>query len=198
MSDNISIPYTDEKANAIEDFDTLAKLMWMKVFVLNAESQNLNIIDSCAGGGKLLSFFPKEYSATGYEENYSKYKYATGLLNDTLSRDVKIINEAFEFHFANPNFTIFDIAVSIPYTQKSISGDYEQDKKYTSLKNYAFYCILRSMEIVKHGGYGVFAIPIELINNKNLEYDKNVIFEENSLVSSESFNNFVILTLQRK
>jgi hypothetical protein len=196
-----TIQHIDEKANKIKGFDLISNFMWRRAFYLAKENfkknEKIMVIDGCAGGGKLISCMNKSWSGKAYEPNYAPYMYANYML-DQENFDVNVVNEPFEFHFTTPSFQEFHFAISIPYIDRQVNICYEMDKDNLKMKNYAYYVISRSLDVVQSGGFGIFAIHKELMD---LEYFKDEIknvAEKSNILSSEGYENYVILILKKK
>jgi hypothetical protein len=140
---------------------------------------------------------PPSSEAKGYEKNYQMFQYAQGMLANTLDLDIKLVNEPFEFQFTEPCFPSFHLAISIPYTDQPINTEYEKDEKCLNFTNYAFYVMSRALDVLYADGYGVFAIPISILEDEQFQKDRNLLLKNARVVISEKFNNFAIIAIQK-
>ena len=196
------VDYVDSKAEAIgEDFKMLSQLLWRKATELTRGLTEkhiaLNIIEPCMGGGKLLSMMPKSAQATGYEKGFVMFQYAKGLLENTLERDVTLYNEPFEFEFSEPCFPTFNLAISIPYSDGPINTEYEKDTKCLKFTNYAFYAMARCLDVLYSDCFGVFAIPISLLEDEQFKSDRQLLLKNAKVINSEKYKNFAIIVIQK-
>jgi len=200
MAENI-VNYIDEKGNKIKGFDLLINFMWRRAFYLVKENfkenEKIMVVDPCAGGGKLLSCMNKSWTGVGYESNYAPFMYAKYML-DQNNFDVNMVNQPFEFHFSTPALPEFHLAISVPYVDKQIDTTYEKDKTCLQMKNYAYYIMNRSLDVLQDGGYGVFAIPRELMNSDTFQEEIKFIAGKASVLSTEGYENFVIIILKKE
>jgi hypothetical protein len=125
------------------------------------------------------------------------FQYAKGMLVSTLDLDIKLINEPFEFQFAEPCFPSFHLAISVPYTDQPINTEYEKDSRCLGFSNYAFYVMARSLDVLYADGYGVFAIPVSMLEDEQFKNDRNMLLKNARVVMSEKFNNFAIIAIQK-
>jgi hypothetical protein len=72
------------------------------------------------------------------------------------------------------------------------------DKDNLKMKNYAYYVISRSLDVVQSGGFGIFAIPKELMDLEYFKDEIKNIAEKSNILSSEGYENYVILILKKK
>lgn len=196
------VEYHDEKAYHNDEFRILYQLLWKRAHDLAAkieksDGETISLLDCSMGGGKLLTGMNPEWHATGYEPDYPMYQMATGLLQNVYQYKVDLINEPFEFHFATPNFPQFDLAVSIPYCDRDINCTLEADIDCQLFHSYCYYCMARSVDVLYDDGYAVFAMPKTLIESDSYKEDREKLLERAIVVNSETFNSFVILTLQK-
>lgn len=192
--------YIDEKANSINGFDLLSHFLWRRAnFLLkNAPNmQQVDVLDPCAGGGKLLMPANNAYNLVGYEPEYVKFAYLEAALNKKGTNN-KAINLPFEEYFSKPNVPYFELAISIPYTDIQIDSNYEKDPYYLKFKNYAYYAIARSLDTLEEGAFGVFAIPRSLMDEKMFEYEIDCITAKADILSIEGFEDYSILTLKKQ
>jgi len=190
--------YQDEKAINCPDFRVLAQLLWRRAYALIKDrNRNVRVLDPCMGGGKLLSGMQPDWQGCGYEKDYSMYKNAKALLQNTLDYDVKMFNEPFEYHFSTPVEPEYDLVVSIPYYDTNINCILEKDPVCQQFENYAYYCMSRSIDVLSNDGYGVFAIPDTVVGNPHYQTDRVLVLEKARVLRSEKFNNFAILVLQK-
>lgn len=199
MEEKQLVEHVDSKADKIKDFKIISQLLWKKACGLMAgKVGNVVVLDSCMGGGSLLSCLPKDWSAVGYERDYSKFTYAKGLLDSTMGLDVNLTNEPFEFHFTKPTFPEFDLAITIPDTDAVINAEYEKEEEYLKMKNYVYYCITKCLEVLKDDGYMITAVPNSILENDSYKQEKIFLMKKAKVVKSEKFNTFAILILQKK
>ncbi len=199
MSEKI-VSHIDEKANKIKGFDLLANYIWRRANYLVKTNfkpnEQIMVIDPCAGGGKLISGMQKTYMGKAYEPNYSPFMYAKYML-DQKNFEVDVVNEPFEFHFTTPALPQFHLAVSIPYTDREINTIFEKDKSLLKMKNYCYYIMYKTIAILQDGGFGVFAIPRELVNIEYFQDEIKMIAEKTTIMSSEGYEDFVILIIKK-
>ncbi len=192
--------YIDTKAKGIAGFDLIANIMWRRAkFLLDKKFNNLNgllIIDPCAGGGKLLSSKENSYSALGYEPDYSRFVYLKAMLDELPGPD-QAINSPFEFHFSGPHFPVYHLAISIPYTDRIIDPSLEKDIDCLKCKNYAFYVLNRSLDILVEGGFGIFALPKNMVDKELFSAELEHITEKANIMSIESYGEYAIIVLQK-
>lgn len=200
MVENI-VNYIDEKGNKIKNFDLLTNFMWRRAFYVVKENfkenEKIMVIDPCAGGGKLISCMNKDWTGVGYEANYAPFMYAKYML-DQNNYDVSMVNQPFEFHFTTPALPEFHLVISIPYTDRQINTNYEKDATCLQMKNYAYYIMNKSLDILQDGGYGVFAIPRELMDSDTFQEEIKCIAGKASILSTEGYENYVILILKKE
>jgi len=193
------IPYTDSKANDIKSFDLISNMMWRRaIFLLNEKfkkNEQIMVIDPCAGGGKLLSEMDKLYTGKAYEPNYSPFTYAKRLFEQK-NYQIDIINQPFEFHFTLPNLPEYHLAISFPYTDREISS-METCADCRRFKNYCYYIMNKSMDVLQDGGFGVFAIPAILMDKKVFEFEVDCITAKANVLSIEQFKDYAIIVLQK-
>jgi hypothetical protein len=198
MSEVIS--YTDEKANEIKSFDLIANMMWRRANYLlgNAFKQNEQILvmDPCAGAGKLLSGMNKAYDAKAYEPNYGPFMYGKYFFEQN-AFDVDLVNRPFEFHFSSVTLPEYHLVISFPYTNRDINASMESCKECRQFKNYAYYVMNKSMDVLQDGGFGVFAIPVDLFDKKKFEYEVNCITNKAEILSVEQYQDYAIVVLKK-
>src|SRR3989304_1296247 len=121
------------------------------------------------------------------------------MLKNGMCLDLSPINEPFGFHFANPHYEKFNIAISIPYCDDiNINAKHEKDEDYRKYKNYAYYCISRSLDVLKKDGYLIFALPSSVVLNPAYEKERSKVVEKSKVVSSETYQDFTIIVLKKK
>lgn len=203
MAENI-VNYIDEKANKIKGFDLLINFMWRRAFYLIKENfkenEKIMVVDPCAGGGKLLSCMNKSWTGVGYESNYAPFMYAKYMFSQN-NYDVNMINQPFEFHFTaldSAELAEFHLAISIPYIDRQINTLYERDKACLEMKNYGYYIINRSIDVLQDGGYGIFAIPKELANSDMFQEEIKCIANKATVLSNEGYENYAIIILKKE
>lgn len=196
-----TISHRDKKAGKIPKFALLANVMWRRAFYLAKENfkpnEKIQVIDPCCGGGSLLAHMDKSWYGLAYEPNYGDFMFADKLL-DQENYDVDVINEPFEFHFSNPVLPEYHLAVTIPYTDRQIDISLEQDASCVSMKNYAYYVINRTLDVLQIGGYGIFALPKSIVNTDVFAEEVKCMSNKSSVISSESFEDFAIITIKRE
>lgn len=195
------INHRDEKASKIKNFPLLANIMWRRAFYLAKEnfkeSEKIYVIDPCCGGGSLLYNMDKGWYGKAYEPNYGDFMFADALL-DQKNYDVDVINEPFEFHFSTPFLPEFHIAITIPYTDRQINVSLEQDASCVSMKNYAYYIMNRTLDILQVGGYGVFALPKSIVNSDVFQEEVKCMSNKSTVINSESFEDYAIITIKKE
>jgi len=197
MTENV--PYIDSKANDVKSFDLISNMMWRRAkFLLNEKfkrNEQILVVDPCAGGGKLLSEMDKSYMGKAYEPNYSPFVYAKSLFSQH-DYQVEVVNQPFEFHFTLPTFPENHLVISIPYTDRDISS-IESCKNCRQFKNYAYYIMNKSMDILQEGGFGIFAIPTNLMDRKKFEFEVDCLTSKASILSIEEYKEYAIIVLQK-
>ncbi len=196
----ITSDYIDHKASTIKGFDLLSNVMWRRaVYLLKdviSTNEQIMVIDPCAGGGKLLSGMNKKWEGTAYEPNYGPFMYAKYLFEQN-NYHVKVINEAFEFHLQTPRLPEYHLVISIPYTDRKINTSFEHNKECLKMKNYAFYVMNRSVDILQDGGIGVFALPKNMVNREKFGEELDCIVEKAKILSVESYDEYAIVIFQK-
>ena len=195
------INHRDEKASKINKFPLLANIMWRRAFYLAKENfkanEQINVIDPCCGGGSLMACMDKSWVGKAYEPNYGDFMFADKLL-DQENYDVDVINEPFEFHFSTPALPEYHIAVTIPYTDRQIDISLEQDASCISMKNYAYYVMNRTLDILQVGGYGIFALPKSIVSADVFKEEVKCMSNKSTVISSDSFEDYAIITLKKE
>lgn len=175
--------------------------MWRRAGKLLATAvgnmESLQVMDPCAGGGKLLIPMGKSCSGVGYEPDYSKIAYARAYFEQN-HLQAEFINEPFEAHFTRPYFPQFHLVISIPYTDKKINSTYEKDPDCLAMKNYAFYVMNRSMDILMKDGYGIFAIPKDLVSAETFADEIDCISKKAEILEIEGLDSYAIISLRKK
>jgi hypothetical protein len=196
MSETVN--YIDEKANKIKSFDLVSNMMWRRANYLLGEKYKQNeqilVMDPCAGGGKLLSEMSKAYSGKAYEPNYGPFMYAKYLF-DQKNYQVDVVNEPFEFHFKTQNLPEYHLVISFPYTDRQINASYETCKECRQFKNYAYYIMNKSMEVLQDGGFGVFSIPANLMDKEKFKFEIDCITSKANILSIEQCGDYAIIVL---
>ena len=137
----------------------------------------------------------KLYTGKAYEPNYSPFTYAKRLFEQK-NYQVDVINQPFEFHFTLPNLPEYHLAISFPYTDREISS-METCSDCRRFKNYCYYIMNKSMDILQDGGFGVFAIPAILMDKKVFEFEIDCITAKANVLSIEQFKDYAIIVLQK-
>lgn len=193
--------YTDAKANAINGFDLLSNFMWRRAdYLLQARYETMeqvDVADPCAGGGKLLTQAKKSNNLFGWEADHTTYAYLEAILKDYGTGDNHAFNIAFEEYFTKESVPMFELVMSIPYTDRTINSTLEKEAEYLKFKNYAYYIICRSMDILVEGGIGIFAIPKTLMDETLFEYEIDQITQKANILSIEGFEEYSIITLKK-
>jgi hypothetical protein len=195
---NEIVSYVDEKANDIKSFDLIANMMWRRAnYLLNEKFKNeqISVLDPCAGGGKLLSEMNKTWIGKAYEPNYGPFTYAKYLF-DQKNYQIDIVNEPFEFHFSNTNLPEYNLVISFPYTNREINASMEDCGNCRQFKNYAYYIMNKSMEVLQEGGFGVFAIPTTLMDKEKFKFEIDHITAKANILSIDSYKEYAIIVLQ--
>lgn len=194
------VSHIDEKANKIKSFDLIANMMWRRANYLLGEkfkqNEHILVLDPCCGGGNLLSEMSKAYAGKAYEPNYSPFMYAKYLF-DQKNYQIEVINEPFEFHFSTQNLPEYHLVISFPYTDRQINASMETCKECRQFKNYAYYVMNKSMEVLQDGGIGVFSIPANLMDKNKFEFEINCITSKANILSIEQYNDYAIIVLQK-
>jgi hypothetical protein len=198
MSEIIS--HTDEKANEIKSFAMIANMMWRRAnFLLKnefKENEKILVIDPCAGGGKLLSEMNKGWEAKAYEPNYGPFMYAKYLFEQN-NYEIEMVNMPFEFHFSSTNLPENHLVISFPYTDRDVNRSMETCKECREFKNYAYYIMYKSMDVLQEGGYGVFAVPSNLVDKIKYEYEISCITNKAKVLSIEQYQDYAIIILKK-
>lgn len=193
--------YKDEKSDKIKEFNLLSNLIWRRInYLCNnnfKQNEKIKVIEPCCGGGKLISAMNKKWKGVAYEPNYAPYMYANYYLEQN-DYDVEVTNEPFEYHFTLPFFEEYHFAVSIPYTNREINTMYESNKDLLKVKNYSYYVMIKSIDVLQKGGFGVFAIPKDMMDTEYYQNEIKMIADKTTIISSEGFENFVILIFKKK
>lgn len=194
-----TVPYIDSKANDIESFDLLSNIMWRRANYLLKENfkenEQLLILDPCAGGGKLLSEMDRAHIGKAYEPNYNPYRYAKYFFSQ-YNYQVDVINQPFEFHFTLPNLPEFNLVISIPYTDRDLTS-MEICSDCRQFKNYSYYIMNKSMDVLQEGGFGVFAIPGNLMDKEKFKFEIDLLTMKASILSIEQFKDYAIIVLKK-
>lgn len=195
------INYIDEKANNVKGFDLLANMMWRRANYLLGnqfpKNEQILVLDPCAGGGKLLAGMNKAWQGKAYEPNYGPFMYSKYYF-DQYHYQVKVTNEPFEFHFSEVNLPENHLVISVPYTDREINASMETCKECRQFKNYAYYVMNKSMEVLQDGGFGIFALPANLIDKEKFKFEIDCITAKAATLSFEQFNDYVIVVLQKE
>lgn len=193
------IQYIDSKANDIKFFDLISNMMWRRAnYLLNEKfkkNEQILVMDPCAGGGKLLSEMNKMYIGKAYEPNYSPFTYAKNLFIQK-NYQVDIINQPFEFHFTTPNLPEYHLVITFPYTDREISS-IESCEDCRKFKNYSYYIINKSMDVLQEGGIGIFAIPTSLMDKNKFAFEIDCITSKANVLSIEQYKEYAIIVLQK-
>jgi len=197
MSEIVS--HIDTKANDIKSFDLIANMMWRRANYLLGDkfkNEQILVLDPCAGGGKLLAEMDKSYIGKAYEPNYGPFTYARYLF-DQKNYQIDVINEPFEFHFSTTNIPEYNLVISFPYIDRDINASMETCKECRQFKNYAYYVMNKSMEVLQDGGFGVFAVPSSLIDKEKFKYEIDCITAKANIMSIEQYKDYAIIVLQK-
>lgn len=196
----IEVDYHDPKAEQMKDFGMISNFMWRRAkFMLKdiiASNLKVVVLDPCAGGGKLLSKSNKEFEIVGYEPDYKNWFYGEKYLNQN-NYQVAFINDCFESHFANFFSPSFHLVISIPYTDHIINNNLETEASELKNKNYAFYVISRSIDVLLNKGIAVFCIPKEYTQNEKYAKEIKGITNKSNILSIESYKEYAIIVLQK-
>ena len=193
------VSHIDTKANDIKSFDLITNMMWRRANYLLGDkfkNEQILVLDPCAGGGKLLAEMDKSYIGKAYEPNYGPFMYARYLF-DQKNYQIDVVNEPFEFHFSNTNLPEYHLVISFPYTDREINASMETCKECRQFKNYAYYVMNKSMEVLQDGGFGVFAVPSSLIDKEKFKYEIDCITAKANIMSIEQYKDYAIVVLQK-
>jgi hypothetical protein len=160
------------------------------------ENEKILVMDPCAGGGKLLSGMNKAFEGKAYEPNYGPFMYAQYLFEQK-DYDVNVVNMPLEFHFSSVNLPEYHLAISFPYTDREINSSMETCKECRQFKNYAYYVMYKSLDVLQEGGFGVFAIPASLLDKKKYEYEISCITNKAEVLSIEQYQDYAIILLKK-
>lgn len=195
------VDYIDNKADSIKNFALLSNIMWRRATYLLASKtkgmEEVIVLDPCAGAGKLISDVDKAYKAIAYEPDYAMSVTAKDYLTQNIPNS-SVYNSPFEIHFSSPFIPNIDLVISIPYADRNINSQYEKEEEYLKIKNYALYCIIRSLDIIEDGGFGVFAIPRRLMDKSAFKDEIEMISEKANILSVEGFEDLAIILLQKE
>jgi hypothetical protein len=193
------VSHIDEKANDIKSFDLVANMMWRRAnYLVNEKFNNeqILVLDPCAGGGKLLAEMNKAWIGKAYEPNYGPFMYAKHLFEQK-NYQIDVVNEPFEFHFSNPELPEYNLVISFPYTNREVNASLESCKDCRQFKNYAYYIMNKSMDVLQEGGFGVFAIPTTLMDKEKFKFEIDCITAKANILSIEQYNDCAIIVLQK-
>jgi len=193
------VDYIDLKAQSIHDFDIISTHIW-DIAKMNCSPNDLvSLLEPCVGGGKLISLAPEKWIIEGYEPDYAMYKMANGMMVTQKRNNAKIHNSDFESVCINKNFYTYDLIVSIPYTNKGINPEKEKGIDYLNIKNYGWYVLIRSIDLLTKGGIGIFALPATLLGDV-YSYEKEWVAKKCIILSNDRItekNDYVVLTIKK-